>query len=161
MADEVLEYVFEGGYLNRAVQAYRQFFPSVSGLAIFKGSNVLGVVENKVFGTLETQPKHKGLTLNSDTPYAPLLLDLRGGPMVIASTPPRTAGRTTSATGKPCTRWWTANRLSIATGWPTGSWPPPGPDRMARTQVGVGGVDLGNRATSNQPTTGTELPAPN
>jgi hypothetical protein len=79
LADEVSEYVFEGGYstpetvqraydeadLNRAVQASRQFFPSVSGLAIFKGNNVLGVVENKVFGTLETHPKHVGLTLNS------------------------------------------------------------------------------------------------
>jgi hypothetical protein len=68
LADEVPEYVFEGGYpmpetvqrayddadLSRAVQAYRRFFPSVSGLAIFKGNNVLGVVENKVFGTLET-----------------------------------------------------------------------------------------------------------
>jgi len=97
LAEDVSEYVFEGGYptsetvqrayddadLNRAVQAYRLFFPSVSGLAIFKGNNVLGVVENEVFGTLETEPKHKGLTLNSDTPYAPLLLDLRDGPMVI------------------------------------------------------------------------------
>jgi hypothetical protein len=97
LADDVSEYVFEGGYptpetvqrayddadLNRAVQTYRQFFPSVSGLAIFNGNNVLGVIENRVFGTLETQPKHKGLTLNSDTPYAPLLLDLRDGPMVI------------------------------------------------------------------------------
>ena len=59
------------------------FFPSVSGLAIFKGNEVLGIVENEVFGTLETQPKHVGLTLNSDTPYAPLLLDLRAGPLVV------------------------------------------------------------------------------
>lgn len=90
-------YEFEGGYptldtvqraydeadLNRALQCYRLFFSSVSGLAIFKGSYDLGLVENVVFGTLATGPKHVGLTLNSDTPYAPILLDLRDGPMVI------------------------------------------------------------------------------
>jgi hypothetical protein len=95
------EYEFVGGFptvdtvrraydeadLNRAVQCYRMFFPSVSGLALFKGNHALGLVDNEVFGTLETQPKHVGLTLNSDTPYAPLLLDLRAGPMVIELPP--------------------------------------------------------------------------
>ena len=101
MAEAELAYVFEGGYptpetvqrayddadLNRAVSAYRFFFPSVSGLAIFKGNEEIGLVENKVFGTLEAVPKHVGLTLNSDTPYAPILLDLRAGPMVIELPP--------------------------------------------------------------------------
>ena len=40
-----------------------------------------------MFGTLATEPKHVGLTLNSDTPYAPLPLDLRDGPMVIELPP--------------------------------------------------------------------------
>ncbi len=61
--------------------------PSASGQALFKGNEVLGLVDNEVFGTLETEPKHGGLTLNSDTPYAPLLLDLRAGPMVIERPP--------------------------------------------------------------------------
>lgn len=101
MTDNSADYEFVGGYptpatvqraydeadFNRAVQTYRLFFPSVSGLAIFKGNNVLGVLENQVFGTLETKPMHVGLTLNSDTPYAPLLLDLRVGPMVIELPP--------------------------------------------------------------------------
>jgi len=69
--------------LNRAIEAYRFFYPTVSGAAIFKGNAKLGIVPNKVFGTLNTQPKHVGFTLNSDTPYAPLLLDLRQGPMVV------------------------------------------------------------------------------
>ncbi|MFE3289970.1 DUF1254 domain-containing protein [Rhodococcus sp. NPDC059234] len=73
--------------LNRAVSTYRLFFPTVSGAAIFKGNNAVGVVENSVFGTLETGPKHVGFTLNSDTPYAPLLLDLREGPLVIEVPP--------------------------------------------------------------------------
>ena len=101
MAGSDESFHFEGGYptpetvqqayddldLNRAIQAYRLFFPSVSGLAIFKGNAEVGIVENAVFGTLETQPEHVGLTLNSDTPYAPILLDLRAGPMVIELPP--------------------------------------------------------------------------
>jgi hypothetical protein len=78
---------YDAADLNRAVQAYRLFFPSVSGLAIFKGNDAIGIVENRVFGTLDTRPRHIGLTLNSDTPYAPLLIDLRGGPMVIELPP--------------------------------------------------------------------------
>ncbi|WP_218025158.1 DUF1254 domain-containing protein [Nocardia jejuensis] len=94
-------YEFDGGYpgpetvarvydeidLARAVSAYRLFYPTVSGLAIFKGNNAIGVLENRVFGTLQTEPKHVGFTLNSDTPYAPLLLDLRDGPLVIELPP--------------------------------------------------------------------------
>jgi hypothetical protein len=95
------QYQFERGYpdsasaqraydeadLNRAVAAYRFFYPTVSGLAIFEGNAKIGVLPNKVFGTLETQPKHVGFTLNSDTPYAPVLLDLSNGPMVIEMPP--------------------------------------------------------------------------
>jgi hypothetical protein len=73
--------------LNRAVEAYRFFYPTVSGSAIFKGNAKLGIIPNKVFGTLDGQPKHVGFTLNSDTPYAPLLLDLAQGPMVVELPP--------------------------------------------------------------------------
>src|SRR6185437_7342780 len=58
--------------LNRAIEAYRFFYPTVSGAAIFKGTAKLGIITNKVSGTLDTKPKHVGFTLNSDTPYAPL-----------------------------------------------------------------------------------------
>jgi len=94
-------YSFERGYpsgdtaqkayddadLNRAVEAYRFFYPTVSGHAIFKGNAKIGIIPNKVSGTLDTQPKHVGFTLNSDTPYAPLLMDLSNGPMVIELPP--------------------------------------------------------------------------
>jgi hypothetical protein len=69
--------------LSRAIEAYRFFYPTVSGAALFKGTAALGIIPNKVFGTLDTLPKHVGFTLNSDTPYAPLLLDLARGPMVV------------------------------------------------------------------------------
>src|SRR6516162_7562537 len=91
------EYAFQRGYptsetvqnaydrldLTRAVQMYRIFYPTVSAVAIFKGSVNAGVVPNKVFGTMDTHPRHVGYTLNSDTPYGPVLLDLTEGPMVI------------------------------------------------------------------------------
>jgi hypothetical protein len=76
-------YAFEGGFptratvrraydaadLNRAVKAYRFFFPTVSGLAIFKGNAAVGVVPNRVFARFATEPEQMGFTLNSDTPY--------------------------------------------------------------------------------------------
>jgi hypothetical protein len=73
--------------LARAVQAYRFFFPTVSGIATFKGFEKVGVVPNEVLGTLDTQPRHVGFTYNSDTPYGSILLDLKDGPMVIELPP--------------------------------------------------------------------------
>lgn len=95
------EYVFEQGFptsstvqaaydtadLNRAVQTYRFFFATVSGLAMFKGNEAVGVIANKAFGVLDTEPEQVGFTLNSDTPYGPILLDLRVGPIVIELPP--------------------------------------------------------------------------
>jgi hypothetical protein len=69
------------------VEAYRFFYPTVSGAAIFKGNATIGVIPNKVFGTLDTKPTHVGFTYNSDTPYAPMLLDLSDGPMVVELPP--------------------------------------------------------------------------
>jgi hypothetical protein len=80
MADT--QYVFEGGFptpetvqrayddadLNRAVQAYRFFYPTVSGLAIFKGTVAVGLKANQVFGAMETEPDQVGFTLNSTPP---------------------------------------------------------------------------------------------
>lgn len=57
---------------NRAVQAYRFFYPSVSIMATWKGNLRAGMVENKVFGLLEGTPTQYVFTANSDTPYAGL-----------------------------------------------------------------------------------------
>ncbi len=73
--------------LNRAMAAYRFFYPSVSGAAIFGGMAKIGVVPNKTFGWMDTQPRHVGYTLNSDTPYGGVLLDLKVGPLVIELPP--------------------------------------------------------------------------
>ncbi|MBN9299733.1 MAG: DUF1254 domain-containing protein [Filimonas sp.] len=90
-------YEFVGGYpteatikkayddadLNRAIQAYKFFYATVSGEAILQGNLAINVHPNNTSGTLDTKPQQIGFTLNSDTPYGPLLLDLSGGPYVI------------------------------------------------------------------------------
>lgn len=80
---DVSQKAYDDADLNRAIQTYRFFYPTVSGAAIFKGNAKIQVIPNKAFGILDTKPKHVGFTLNSDTPYAPLLLDLKEGPMVV------------------------------------------------------------------------------
>jgi hypothetical protein len=84
---ETVQQAYDDLDLVRAVQMYRIFFPTVSGAAIFKGTAKVGVIPNKLFGTLDTQPKHVGFTLNSDTPYGGILLDLNVGPLVIELPP--------------------------------------------------------------------------
>src|SRR5262252_6924224 len=84
---ETAQLAFDDADLNRAIEAYRFFYPTVSGAAIFKGNAKIGIVPNKVFGTLDTKPMHVGFTLNSDTPYAPLIMDLSDGPMVVELPP--------------------------------------------------------------------------
>jgi hypothetical protein len=91
-------YEFVGGYpteatiqkaydeadFNRAIMAYRFFYPSVSICGTWKGNLKNGVVPNKVFAILDGTPQQLVFTPNSDTKYAGLLFDLREyGPMVI------------------------------------------------------------------------------
>src|SRR5690348_14349176 len=87
------DYVFEHGFptpeatqkaydaadLNHAIQAYRFFYPTVSGVAPYNGALDAGVAVNKTFGLLDTQTRQLIFTANSDTPYGPMQLDLRAG----------------------------------------------------------------------------------
>ena len=90
-------YEFVGGYptsqtvqkaydeadLNRAIQAYRFFFPNVSILGLFKGFEPVGTKDNKGFVVLEGRPSGVLFTPNSDTPYAAMPLDLTVGPITV------------------------------------------------------------------------------
>lgn len=78
---------YDDADLNRALQAYRFFYPTVSGAAIIKGNEEIGLVPNRVFGILDCAPEQLVFTANSDTPYGPLLLDLRVGPIVVELEP--------------------------------------------------------------------------
>lgn len=98
---ELRSYEFQGGYptrdtsqtayddtdLERAIQAYKFFYPTVSGVAMIRGNEPVGLVLNKVFGTLECGPNQLMFTGNSDTPYGPMDLDLSVGPLVIELEP--------------------------------------------------------------------------
>jgi hypothetical protein len=94
-------YTFEGGFptletvrraydeadLNRAVQAYRFFYPSVSIMATWKGNLRGGVVPNEVHAFMQSTPETLVFTPNSDTPYIGLALDLSDGPVVVELPP--------------------------------------------------------------------------
>jgi hypothetical protein len=84
---ETVQHAYDDVDFIRAMQMYRVFYPSVSGAAIFSGTAKVGLQPNKVFGSMDTQPRHVGYTLNSDTPYGAVLLDLRDGPIVIELPP--------------------------------------------------------------------------
>jgi hypothetical protein len=90
-------YSFERGYptgdaaqrarddadFQRAVTAYRFWYPAVSVEGIFNGNRVAGIADNKGMGIAAAGPRQVGFTLNSDTPYGSATLDLSSGPMVI------------------------------------------------------------------------------
>jgi hypothetical protein len=84
---ETVKRAYDEADYNRAVQAYRFFYPSVSIMATWKGNLRAGMVANKVFGLLEGTPKQFVFTPNSDTPYSGLPLDVSGGPMVLEFPP--------------------------------------------------------------------------
>jgi hypothetical protein len=86
-AGDTAQRAYDDSDLNRAIQAYKFFYPTVSGAAIVKGNREIGVVPNKVFGILDCAPEQLVFTANSDTPYAPLLLDLGIGPIVVELPP--------------------------------------------------------------------------
>lgn len=84
---ETIKKAYDDADLIRAIQVYKFFYPTVSGTALIKGNEPLGLVANKVFGVLDTKPRHVIFTPNSDTPYGPLPIDLSGGPIVIELPP--------------------------------------------------------------------------
>jgi hypothetical protein len=72
---------------ERAVVAYRFWYPTVSMEGIFNGNREIGLADNESFGIASTGPRQVGFTLNSDTPYGAAVLDLTAGPMVIELPP--------------------------------------------------------------------------
>jgi len=96
-AKDAAPYRFERGYptpqtsqqvrndqtLQRALIAYRYWYPTVSVEGIFNGNRSVGIEDGKQWGIAATGPRQVGFTLNSDTPYGSAVLDLSQGPMVI------------------------------------------------------------------------------
>ncbi|HEY3405615.1 MAG TPA: DUF1254 domain-containing protein [Ohtaekwangia sp.] len=80
---ETIQKAYDDADLSRAIQAYKFFYPTVSGEGLLQGSLAINLKPNVTSGTLDTKPQQIGFTLNSDTPYGPILLDLSPGPFVI------------------------------------------------------------------------------
>lgn len=72
---------------QRALIAYRFWYPTVSVEGIFEGNRAVGIDDGKKWGIASTGPRQVGFTLNSDTPYGSAVLDLTNGPMVIELPP--------------------------------------------------------------------------
>ncbi len=84
---DTVQKAYDDADLARAISVYKFFYPTVSGAAVFKGDESVGMVVNKVFGIMDSNPRQVLFTTNADTPYAPLLLDLGIGPLVIELPP--------------------------------------------------------------------------
>jgi len=52
-SEETVRHAYDDADLNRAIEAYKFFYPTVSGAAIVKGNEQIGIVANKVFGVLD------------------------------------------------------------------------------------------------------------
>jgi len=96
------DYAFMGGYptpqeaqrvrdeqdLQRAVQAYRFFYPTVSMEGVFQGTREAGAPDNKGALIFSGAPRHLLFTGNSDTPYMGGVVNLKEtGPLVIELPP--------------------------------------------------------------------------
>jgi hypothetical protein len=80
--------VFDEQDRQRAIEAYRFFYPTVSAEGIFNGLREAGVEDGKGLVVLAAGPRHLAFTANSDTPYATGVLDLKTmGPTVIELPP--------------------------------------------------------------------------
>ena len=71
---------------RRALEAYHYFYPTVLLESIARGTRAAG--GNKAAMLVMAQPRHVGFTLNSDTPYAGGILDLRESGPIVVELPP-------------------------------------------------------------------------
>ena len=72
---------------QRAVTAYRFWYPTVSCEGIFNGPRQQGIKDNESIMIMSAGPRHVAFTANSDTPYGAGCLDLSAGPFVIEMPP--------------------------------------------------------------------------
>lgn len=92
---------FDGGYpsdsaadaardeadFQRAVTAYRFWYPTVSCEGIFNGARATGMKANESMLIMAAGPRQVAFTPNSDTPYGAGAIDLTKGPFVIEVPP--------------------------------------------------------------------------
>src|SRR6516162_3957365 len=72
---------------QRAVTAYRFWYPTVSCEGIFNGGRSVGIKDNENILIMSCGPRQVAFTPNSDTPYGAGAIDLTSGPYVIEVPP--------------------------------------------------------------------------
>lgn len=80
--------VHEAQNLQRAIDAYRFFYPTVSMECFFQGLRDLGLPDGSAIAVLQAQPHHRILTACSDTPTSFAVLDLTASGPVGVELPP-------------------------------------------------------------------------
>ena len=73
----------EDADFQRAVTAYRFWYPTVSIDGVSYGNRSVGIEDGKAWGIAAAGPRQVGFTLNSDTPYGSGVIDPSNGPIVI------------------------------------------------------------------------------
>lgn len=85
---ETARQIYDQQDLQRAIAAFRFFYPTVSAEGIFNGWREVGIEDGKALTLLAAGPRHLVFTANSDTPYSSGVLDLREmGPVAIEVPP--------------------------------------------------------------------------
>jgi hypothetical protein len=72
---------------QRAVTAYRFWYPTVSCEGIFNGNREIGIRDSEGLALMSAGPCHVLFTANSDTPYGFGAIDLKDGPWVVKLPP--------------------------------------------------------------------------
>lgn len=72
---------------QRAITAYRFWYPTVSCEGIFHGNREHGIEDNESIIILSAGPRQMAFTANSDTPYGAGALDVKDGPFVVEIPP--------------------------------------------------------------------------
>ena len=84
---ETAQRIYDEADLNRAIAAYRFFYPNISILGMVKGFEEIGAKDNDSFLVFEVRPNKVLFTANSDTPYAWITLNLKAGPIIVELPP--------------------------------------------------------------------------
>jgi hypothetical protein len=84
---EASQRVRDDADFERAVVAYRFWYPTISCEGIFNGNRAAGVNDNETMIVMSAGPRQVAFTANSDTPYGAGVLDLNDGPYVIEVPP--------------------------------------------------------------------------
>src|SRR5215470_4985648 len=72
---------------QRAITAYRFWYPTISCEGMINGNRQAGLQDNEGIMMMACGPRQVFFTPNSDTPYGAIGFDLSNGPMVIEIPP--------------------------------------------------------------------------